>query len=205
MGIVHTTQNPDMNTTPNAGWEIIPVSGRMPTEQILLFLDIQGVLCHPNYGFTLNETGIATGAVRGAGDLISAIGWADWIEPMWISSLGKQAQQWNDWAGTQRWEVAYPLPDSQFLKARNAYPMVGDGKCLAARWCSRRWQHRVVWIEDRFSLAAKRWAEDDSRVMLISTCPYEARVSSDRTGVARWNIDTIKTALRLTDPIDVDG
>jgi hypothetical protein len=177
----------------------------MPTEQILLFLDIQGVLCNPNYRSAVHDTDIAAGAVRGADALLSAIGWADWIEPMWISSLGKQAQGWNDWAQIQRWQVAYPLPDTQVLKARNAYPNVTDGKCLAARWCSRRWRHRVVWIEDGFSQSAKRWANEDTRVTLISTCPYEARVRSDRIGIAGWNIDTIKTALNLSESIDVDN
>ena len=134
----------------------------MPTEQILLFLDVQGVLCRPHQRFDMND--MATEAVRGAEALISAIGWSDWIEPMWISSLGKQAQHWNDWARTQRWAIAYPLPDAQFWKARDAYPTVMDGKCLAARWCSRRWRHRIVWIEDGFSQTAKMWAKEDPRV-----------------------------------------
>jgi hypothetical protein len=63
----------------------------------------------------------------------------------------------------------------------------------------------VVWIEDGFSQSAKRWANEDTRVTLISTCPYEARVRSDRIGIAGWNIDTIKTALNLSESIDVDN
>jgi hypothetical protein len=180
----------------------------MPAEQILLFLDIQGVLSLPDTPTSAtyaHDAATPWGAVQGAKEFISAVGWADWIAPFWISSLGTQALQWNDWAKTQRWAIAYPLPDHQVVQAETAFPMAQrDAKCLAARWCSRRWVHRIVWIEDGFSPVARAWAAENPKLQLISTCPFESRTPSDRVGLARWNIERIRAALCLDAPIPVD-
>ncbi|MBF2090210.1 MAG: hypothetical protein IGR80_06880 [Synechococcales cyanobacterium K44_A2020_017] len=180
----------------------------MLAEQTLLFLDIQGVLSIPNQPVAqpyAQDVAAPWGAVRGSKELISAIAWAEWIAPLWISSFGSQALLWNDWAKTQRWAIAYPLSDQQSAQAAAAFPSAKqDAKCLAARWCSRRWPHRIVWIEDGFSAIAKAWAAENPKLQLVSTCPFEARSSSDRTGLAEWNIEKIRAALSLDALIPVD-
>lgn len=170
----------------------------MSTEQILLFLDIQGVLSLPHTTAYRNDPMAPAGAIAGAQDFIATVDGAEWIEPMWISSLGRQSLIWNDWAKTQRWAIAYPLPDHQIDAAKASFPSAAtDGKCLAARWCSRRWLHRIVWIEDGFSAVARAWAKENPKVKLISTCPIDARVPHDEVGLASWNLPTIQDALRL--------
>jgi hypothetical protein len=168
-------------------------------QQTLLFLDIQGVLALPYInGSLLRPFDPFAQAIPGAKELIADIDAAEWIEPMWISSLGSQALEWNTWANTQHWELAYPLPNDQIGRARQHYSkVIDDRKCLAARWCSRRWLHRIVWIEDGFSNLAREWADENPRVELVDTLQFHRHPVRD-TVDSPWMANAIRQKLELT-------
>ncbi len=143
-------------------------------QQLLLFLGIEGVLCPTTIGsspvlLTPDQLDMAIAqAYPYSIPVIRALDAAEWIEPMWVSELGVAAKGWNDWAKTQRWAIAYPLPDPQIQNAIATFPQYqADQVCLSVCWCSRRWRHRIIWIQTSFSAIAQQWSSDDERVQLI--------------------------------------
>ncbi|MGB3756513.1 MAG: hypothetical protein WBA07_09095 [Rivularia sp. (in: cyanobacteria)] len=120
---------------------------------------------------------------------------------MWISSWGCQSKTWNKWSKTCAWSVAYPLDRTQASKALKLFPDGGEGsKYLAARWHSRDWSHRIVWIEDGFWFmqAALNWAKSNSQIQLIDTSPIpKERPKGFEVGIGQWNIQQICDALDI--------
>lgn len=89
-------------------------------EQILLFLDIEGVLSVP--GVEPKEQLPHASApnmypVQGAKQLLQTIDRSPWIEPFWISSWGQESTVWNHWSDTRPWSWAYPLSLLQHFRA----------------------------------------------------------------------------------------
>lgn len=179
-------------------------------EQILLFLDIEGVLSVP--GVELLEQLPHASApsmypVQGAKQLLQTIDRSSWIEPFWISSWGQESTVWNHWSDTRPWSWAYPLSLLQHFRAKRQFTTDEmDGKLLAARWHSRRSNNRVVWIEDGFSSAVKDWAAHDPKVQLIDTSAFfHSSKKRCQTGIRQWNIDLIRDALSIQETIEVSA
>jgi endonuclease YncB( thermonuclease family) len=179
------------------------------TEPILLFLDINGVIDVEDTetpGEKLPQDSSTVYPVPGAKEFLQVIDSCDWIQPVWISSWGCQSQAWNKWAKTNRWPSAYPLDADE---QHTALELIGHGsdKYLAARWYSRDWQHRIVWIEDGFWAsnfydnsmgAAVKWAENNPKVKLIDTSPTIKQCRNGyKEGIRHWNIEQICAALNI--------
>lgn len=172
-------------------------------EQTLLFLDVEGVLsvvARDAQEVTLNKQGFSIYPVPSARQFLQALDSAHWIKVMWISSHGKESQLINDWARTQRWPSAYPLPLIPGIRAHCKFADSRDaGKLLSVRWYSRQWAKRIVWIEDGFSAQTHTWASEDKRVQLIDTRPtaYAGTKRHWPNGIQEWNIKSICKALAL--------
>ncbi|WP_242054735.1 thermonuclease family protein [Nostoc sp. FACHB-190] len=176
---------------------------------ILLFLDINGVIDVEDtdvQGENLPQEYSTVHPVPGAKEFLQVIDSCSWIHPVWISTWGKQSQAWNKWAKTRCWPWAYPLDSDE---RHQALELIGHGsdKYLAARWYSRDWQHRIVWIEDGFWLsssydgsmgAAVKWAENNSNVKLIDTAPtVKQHRQGCKKGIRHWNIEQICDVLDI--------
>ncbi|WP_193200606.1 hypothetical protein [Nostoc sp. MG11] len=171
------------------------------TEPILLFLDINGVIDVQEDGKTpeqisKRETGYP---VPGTKEFLQVIDSCPWIHPMWISSWGLQSQVWNKWSKTRLWPVAYSFEGFEKEEAVKLFPDASD-KYLAARWHSRDWQHRIVWIEDGFCIMRKavNWAQSNPNIQIIDTSPtMKERCQGYETGIRYWNIERICNALDI--------
>ncbi|MBW4685630.1 MAG: hypothetical protein KME40_11160 [Komarekiella atlantica HA4396-MV6] len=172
------------------------------TEPVLLFLDINGVIDVKDNAKTTEEKlskNETVYPVPGSEELLQLIDNCSWIHPMWISSWGCQSYLWNKWSKTRSWHSAYPLNEDEENKALRLFPNASD-KYLAARWHSRDWQHRVVWIEDGFWFmsAALKWAESNSKIQIIDTSPTpKERRKGYEEGIGHWNIERICDALDI--------
>ncbi|MBE9053677.1 hypothetical protein IQ243_25405 [Nostocales cyanobacterium LEGE 11386] len=170
------------------------------TEPIMLFLDINGVIELEEEGMSPEQiykhhTGTPT---PGAKEFLQVIDNCSWICPVWISSWGWSSQAWNKWSQTRLWDVAYSC-DMDDKEAHKLFPGA-SGKYLDVRWYSRDWQHRIVWIEDLFSLRndTLSWIQSNSKVKIIDTAgtPKLWR-KGYKKGIRCWNIEQICDTLYI--------
>lgn len=95
--------------------------------------------------------------------------------------------------------VAYSFEEFEKEEALKLFPDASD-KYLAARWHSRDWQHRIVWIEDGFCIMPKalNWAQSNPKVKLIDTSPtMKERRHGYEMGIRYWNIERVCDALDI--------
>ncbi|KYC42159.1 hypothetical protein WA1_19400 [Scytonema hofmannii PCC 7110] len=174
------------------------------TEPVLLFLDINGVIDVKDNTKTTEEkiSNQEIGyPVPGAKEFLQLIDNCSWIHPLWISSWGCQSYVWNKWSNTRYWDSAYPLNEDEENKALRLFPNASD-KYLAARWHSRDWQHRVVWIEDGFWLMSTsptlEWTQSNPKIQIIDTLPTpKEHLQGYEQGIEHWNIERICDALDI--------
>ena len=146
-----------------------------------VFLDVDGVLSIPTVADVdeRKERWPMIGVcwpIPMADMLLRAIEADPDLIPIWMTTWGERAWQWNDRAGTSRWPVGYPLTKRQQTWALRRFPECAcmDGKFLSVRWCMRRAPHNsVVWIEDGFGREVEAWAACTPRVRLVDTWPME--------------------------------
>nr|WP_290224082.1 hypothetical protein [Trichocoleus desertorum] len=180
-------------------------------EPILLFLDIEGVLSVDGVDTSaewLDKHNGPVYPVQGARQFLEVIDRSPWIQPFWISSWGQESTLWNKWSKTRCWPVAYPLSSNRLREARTQFStQTSDGKYLAARWHSFKWDQRIVWIEDGFSQETEQWAIKDGRVQLVNTYPpiKDAVRNHWRKGIRQWNINLIGNALNIKENIEVSS
>jgi hypothetical protein len=80
------------------------------------------------------------------------------ISPVWMTSWGKKAHDWNEYTQTSYWEIGYPCLDPDV-----------SGKPLAIQhYLHRHKSKSAVWIEDGFSAEDKAWSVDNG-VLLLDT------------------------------------
>ncbi|MHC5827653.1 MAG: hypothetical protein ACYT04_70170, partial [Nostoc sp.] len=108
-------------------------------------------------------------------------------------------QVWNNWSKTRPWPVAYSFEEVEKEEAVKLFPDASDNY-LAARWHSRDWQHRIVWIEDGFCIMQKalNWAQSSHKIQIIDTSPtMKERRQGYEMGIRYWNIEQICDALDI--------
>lgn len=130
------------------------------TQEITIFFDIDGVLNiqRESAQSVQMPCGLWVWPIPHVHALLQAIDQDKRIHPVWMSSWGKKAHDWNEHTRTSHWEIAYPCPD----------PNV-SGKPLAIQHYLHHHPCRnTVWIEDGFTAEDKVWAMDNG-VLLLDT------------------------------------
>ncbi|PSB26637.1 hypothetical protein [Stenomitos frigidus] len=177
-------------------------------EPILLFLDIDGVLSVSDTAIVDQEMpldGSLVYPLPGARAFLQAINRSPWIQPLWLSSWGERSYCWNDWAATEHWIHAHPLPCTQRQLAQTQFQAQNpEAKYLSVRWHSRHWNHAIVWIEDGFTQESKIWADQNPKVRLIDTDPlFKRHLRDAKRGLRQWNIALICSTLGIEESIAV--
>lgn len=176
-------------TTQDAVKELFLRVKELEQQQLLVFVDIDGVLSITNAGNMKEEIDHKEAwPIPQADYLIQQLSHDPRSQPVWMTHWGQKAKQWNTLAETEQWPVAFPLSEHDETIAANLFPLLARKQLAIAYYMQQHNVQRAVWIQDGFAPETKTWAAAQN-VALIDTNaePYHSwLLSSDEAAIHRF-------------------